>query len=633
MEDDIKVGRRNSLADQARLQAAHDALVEAGAVCASEIIESPIIDNPVKSISRTDDELRVANYIVVFGGRDLTGIAGHKNADGSSGEYFTKNTKFESPYTKTGILHVDFEHGLDPDDVGADENQVLGYVDWKTARIDDGGLFVERVLSRRGQYVQWLETLIDAGLVGNSSEAIRGQVRKADNGEILEWPLKRDSLTVMPMEPRMLAENPIMAKAIEALKSLRYPTQAEAAETAPAVDSKPEINVEKPMENAKMTDTPEIDVKAIALEAAKTAVEEYAKSLPAGVQAGANVQVTKDAADQPFKNAGEFFMAVKQAAYSPMSEDIRLRPLKASGMSESQPADGGYLVSSAIAGGILQNMVETGSLLSRISLDNVGPNSNGMVYNAIDESTRASSLWGGVIPYWLSEGGSKTASAPKFRQLELKLKKVAALAYASDELLADATALQSWLSREVPNALRYWVEEAIYNGDGVGKPLGIVAAPCLVSATRTDASNIDSADILRMYARRLGNGPYVWLINRDVTPELFALGSTYQSFFIPPGQWQSAPSGSLLGLPIIENEFSPTLGTLGDIVLADLSKYQAIQKGGIESASSIHVKFTTDETAFRFVYRFDGAPMLNSALTPHKGSATRSHFIALAATT
>ena len=60
---------------------------------------------------------------------------------------------------------------------------------------------------------------------------------------------------------------------------------------------------------------------------------------------------------------------------------------------------------------------------------------------------------------------------------------------------------------------------------------------------------------------------------------------------------------------------------------------QAIEKGGIESASSIHVQFLTDETTFRFVYRFDGGPMWSSTLTPFKGSNTQSPFVVLAAAT
>jgi HK97 family phage major capsid protein len=73
-----------------------------------------------------------------------------------------------------------------------------------------------------------------------------------------------------------------------------------------------------------------------------------------------------------------------------------------------------------------------------------------------------------------------------------------------------------------------------------------------------------------------------------------------------------------------------TLGDKGDIILADFSQYLLIDKGQMQNATSIHVKFVNDETAFRFVYRLDGQPMWNSALTPYKGSDTLSPFVTLA---
>ena len=84
-----------------------------------------------------------------------------------------------------------------------------------------------------------------------------------------------------------------------------------------------------------------------------------------------------------------------------------------------------------------------------------------------------------------------------------------------------------------------------------------------------------------------------------------------------------------MGKPVIHIEYAATLGTMGDIMLADLSQYLGIDKGGIQSASSIHVKFLYDESVFRFVYRFDGQPMWNSALTPYKGTDTLSPFVVL----
>ncbi len=57
------------------------------------------------------------------------------------------------------------------------------------------------------------------------------------------------------------------------------------------------------------------------------------------------------------------------------------------------------------------------------------------------------------------------------------------------------------------------------------------------------------------------------------------------------------------------------------------------EKGGIEAAMSIHVKFVYDESVFRFVLRVDGQPERASALTPYKGGAgaTLSHFVTLEA--
>jgi 2'-5' RNA ligase len=193
--------------------------------------------NALKAISRTDTELRVGNYMVLFGGRDLEGIATpRKNKDGSTGEYFTKSTTFESPYTETGVLHIDWEHSVGAEGLGQDD--VLGYVDWKSARIDDKGLFVERVLNRRNRYVQFVEELIDAGLIGNSTEAVSDGVVKATNGEIKAWPLRRDTLTVSPMEPRMLTQNAIVAiKALAehypALKAMLDDTPTEGKEQQP----------------------------------------------------------------------------------------------------------------------------------------------------------------------------------------------------------------------------------------------------------------------------------------------------------------------------------------------------------------------------------------------------------------
>lgn len=199
--------------------------------------------NALKAIRKTDDSLVVENYIVLFGGRDLEGtVNGNTNPDGSVGEFFSKATDLRSHYTNTGVLYVDWEHGWGDDgEPGADEP--LGFVDWTTAKADDHGVKVQRILDRRASFVRMIEPLIEEGLIGTSSEAVPNKVQKADTGEILRWPLRRDTLTVTPMEPRMLSAN-----AVQAIKALgdKVPSLKSMIEPEPVAQSNAAVGIGEP---------------------------------------------------------------------------------------------------------------------------------------------------------------------------------------------------------------------------------------------------------------------------------------------------------------------------------------------------------------------------------------------------
>ncbi len=263
--------------------------------------KEPMKSNALKAVIESPYEMVVENYIVLFGGRDLTGYVHGKNSDGSMGEYFSKKTDLESDYTKTGRLYVDFEHGKDPDAIGNSKDAILGFVDWKTAKIDDEGVIVRRVLNRRHEYMKWLEPLIKAGLVGNSSQSVQGQAEKSKDGELIKWPLERDALTVTPMEPRMMEQNVIaavraMAKAIPYYKSL-IPSDAALSD---ADDNKP--NVHKSKEVKKMD---ELEIKA--------AVD----------KAVADALAAKAAQDKAVADKAAEIKAAEEKAYKQALEDMR----------------------------------------------------------------------------------------------------------------------------------------------------------------------------------------------------------------------------------------------------------------------------------------------------------------------
>jgi len=87
---------------------------------------------------------------------------------------------------------------------------------------------------------------------------------------------------------------------------------------------------------------------------------------------------------------------------------------------------------------------------------------------------------------------------------------------------------------------------------------------------------------------------------------------------------------TIFGRPLFLTEHAQTLGTVGDLYYADLSYYVIGDRQGVTIASSDHYRFANGETVWRFTERLDGAPWLDSAITPQHGSNTLSPFVALA---
>ena len=369
-------------------------------------------------------------------------------------------------------------------------------------------------------------------------------------------------------------------------------------------------------------------------------LEEYkAKDITRKVPGDTEVKVIKDAGDQPFSSLGEQLMAVKTAEISRgRNMDVRLKA--PTGLSEGVPADGGFLVQTDFATALLEKTFASSDLLSRVFKMPISANSNSIKIPAVSDASRADgSRFGGIRAYWMNEAGSKTASAPTFKQVALELKKLVGYTTCTDELLEDAPALESWIMQAFAKEFDFKLADAIINGDGAGKPLGILNSPCLVTVTAETgqgASTIVAENIIKMWASRFGTN-YVWLINQNIEPQLYtmalAVGSGGIPVYMPAGGLSGAPYGTLFGKPVIPCEQCASLGTAGDIILADLSQYVMISKGNMQSASSIHVNFQTDQTAFRFVYRCDGQPMWDTYLTPYKGSTSyQSPFICLSGT-
>ena len=317
--------------------------------------------------------------------------------------------------------------------------------------------------------------------------------------------------------------------------------------------------------------------------------------------------------------------------------------LKASGMSEGIDADGGFAVPSEYRNTLMSNALEASEVLGRCTTIPMATNS--IEIPIINESSRASSVYGGIIVYRVAEAGSITGSKTKLGRIRLTLSKIAALAYATTELLEDSPiSMEPLLGKLFGEAIGFQIDEDIINGTGAGQCLGVLKAPCLVSVTKETsqtATTIVTENVLKMWARLLSRSQKnaVWLANMDTFPQLAALslavgvgGSVAGLLQTSTGGVTGSPMQTLLGRPLILTEHCQTLGTVGDLLLADFGQYLVGQKagGGVSTASSIHLKFVEDEVAFRFTIRIDGQPWMPSAITPKHGSNTLSSFVACA---
>ena len=360
------------------------------------------------------------------------------------------------------------------------------------------------------------------------------------------------------------------------------------------------------------------------------------------VPQGTKIQVGEDlAAKEKFPTLGAQLVAVVNAGRAGGRMDPRLFNAAATGLNETVNSEGGFLVQQDFTNALLQDLMQTGILASRCRQQPISGNANSIKINGVDETSRASTRFGGIVGYWADEAAQKTASKPTFRKIELNLHKLIGLCYATDELLADAPALEGFIRAAFPSEFGFLVDDAIINGTGNGQPLGILNAGCLVSVDKEagqKAATIVAENVIKMYSRLFAASRQnaIWLINQMIEPQLFtmslAVGTGGIPIYMPAGGLSGQPYGTLFGRPVIPIEQCAALGTVGDILFADMNGYILAQKGGIQADVSIHVQFIYDESVFRFVLRIDGQPVRASALTPYKGgsSATQSHFIALA---
>jgi HK97 family phage major capsid protein len=354
--------------------------------------------------------------------------------------------------------------------------------------------------------------------------------------------------------------------------------------------------------------------------------------------------VKEEAMNFSTKDFGRFLAAVRGACDAPGGMSVNKLEWRgvggAAGASQAVPADGGFIVPEEFSR----------VLVERIYLDEVigrcfqmPMKSSSLAYPQFDESSRADgSRFGGVQSYWGNEADSATATKPKFLKSTLTAKKLIALSYLTDELIADSDALGVFAMEALTNELRFRLTDAIVNGDGSGKPQGILSAGALVTVAKAGgqaAATIVGQNVTDMWRSMWApcRKNAVWLCHPDAEAQLINMaisvgsGGSELPLYIATTDPERQPFNLMLGRPVIPIEQAQYLGAPGDLILVDLSRYMVALRS-LNQAVSMHINFVTDEMALRLTMRVDGQPIDPRPVTQFTSSPPNqvSSFVAIA---
>ena len=326
-----------------------------------------------------------------------------------------------------------------------------------------------------------------------------------------------------------------------------------------------------------------------------------------------------------FKDFREFMSVVLNGMNDPRLNECRTQVSK-------NGVDGGFGVPIQFGEMLIDATIAESIVLPRARI--YGMENGELRIPAWDSANHTSNLYGGFTKSWVGEGDDSNVETAKLRQIKLIAKKLIIRSNASREVIEDSTSFGNDLQQAMITASASFLDEDFLSGDGVGKPLGALNDPALITVNRAVANAVSYADVRNVYGRLhpKWKAGAVWVINTDIVPELMAIVDGNNNLIFQPGTFggiAGAVPATLFGIEIIPSELVPALGTKGDLLLANFSQYGVGLRQQVVIESSNAVNWSKDLTDFRTILRADGQGLWDKPITPRKGTNTLSWAIAL----
>ena len=220
---------------------------------------------------------------------------------------------------------------------------------------------------------------------------------------------------------------------------------------------------------------------------------------------------------------------------------------------------------------------------------------------------------------WVDEEGTYPLSDDSFSQVVLGAYKLATMIKVSEELLSDSIFdIEGYVSEQFGKRIGDKEEDAFLNGNGVGKPTGILNATggAELGVTTAGAAAITGDELIDLvYSLR---APYrkgaVFVLNDTTVKLLRKLKDGDGQYLWRPGITENAPD-TILGHRIVTSECMPSVAAGNkSIAFGDFSYYWIADRQGRTFKRLNELYATTGQIGFLASQRLDGKLILPEAI-------------------
>ena len=285
-----------------------------------------------------------------------------------------------------------------------------------------------------------------------------------------------------------------------------------------------------------------------------------------------------------------------------------LLPELRNALEEGVNSEGGYLVPDEFEHTLIQGLEETNIIRSKAHIIKT---SNGLhkIPVVVSKGTAA----------WIDEEGQFTESDDVFGQAQLDAHKVGTIIKVSQELLQDsAFGLESYFTSEFARRIGNKEEDAFINGDGSGKPTGLLHATlgAQTGVTATSQTTITADELIDLFYSL--KAPYrqnaVWVLNDSTIKAIRKLKDGSGQYLWQPAI-KDGEVNTILGKPYLTSQYMPELQAGNKTVMfGDLGYYWIGDRLGI-TFQRLNERFADyGQVGFLAFKRVDGKLILPEAV-------------------